>query len=144
MAYSNSDDLIKLLPHRGVMRLIDSVVSVDETTVETRTVINEKRAHLFGNEGNIEAYLGVELIAQSAALPILFNSPEQAHRGVITQVQSFQAYGNVAAKNPVLSTRCTVELLLDGLIASVTGTVLHEQNVVCESVITLSIQGAEG
>jgi len=56
-------------PQRGKMWLIDSIVRVDRNTVETSTQI---RPEFFGNGSKTESYLGVALIAQSVALPLIY------------------------------------------------------------------------
>ena len=143
MARTKNDELLDKLPHRGSMRLLDSVVSVDDREVETETRIDALRASLFGYDGKVESYLGIELIAQSAAMPLIFAAEEgKEHAGMIVQVRSFRSYGDAIAGYPVLRTRCEVELMLDGKVASVKGSVFHEEAKVCDAVLTLAVGGS--
>ncbi len=133
--------LIEQLPHRGQMRLIDSVSHVDAHSAETATQWDARRAGLHSPEAPLSAYFGVELIAQSAALPLIFAASEgTAHQGMIVQVKSFRAYGTMPAGELSLTTRCSVERLLDGKLASVTGQVFCAEVLCCEATITLALR----
>lgn len=124
------------------MGLIDTVVRVDARSVETRSKIDENRAKLFGVKSKVESYIGIELIAQSAAMPLIYNAKEgEGHAGVIAQVRSFRSYSPAIEDYPILTTRCEVELMLDGKVASVKGAVFFGEVPVCEAVLTLAIQG---
>lgn len=143
MAASDYQHLIEKLPHRGKMRLIDSVARVDRGSVETSTQINQERAEFFGNGSEIESYVGVELIAQSAALPLIYRSEKcKDHEGMIVQVRSFRSYQNRIKASAGLATQCEVELMMDERVASVKGRVLRGESLVCEGVITLAMQVA--
>ncbi len=134
------DDLIGKLPHRGAMRLVDRILSVDAGTVETETRVDAARGALFGKEGAVGSYLGIELIAQSAAFPLICGeSEEKEHTGMIVQVRSFEAFRAATAAFPVLRTRCAVELMLDGKVASVKGKVFEGDACLCEAVLTLAV-----
>lgn len=131
--------LIQKLPHRGSMRLLDSVESVTERTATTFTEIDAARATLFCGE----SYVGVELIAQSAALPLILTSePGKEHAGMIVQLRSFSSHFESLPLGSMLKTDCEVELLMDDKIAAVRGTVTWGGNLVCEAAITLAIQSS--
>lgn len=135
--------MIEKLPHEGKMRLIDSIVSVDRSSVVTKTRIDRTRTELFGQGSEIESYVGIELIAQAAALPLIYRSEDRKeHQGMIVQVRSFHAYPSPIDASKVLTTSCEVELLLDERVASVKGQVMNGETVVCEGVITLAMQVA--
>lgn len=58
--------LAELLPHAGDMILIDQVLSFDEEQVHTRVTV--KPGGLFSHDdGNLPAWVGIELMAQSVA-----------------------------------------------------------------------------
>jgi predicted hotdog family 3-hydroxylacyl-ACP dehydratase len=59
-------DIEALIPHRNRMRLIDHVVSVDETRAVTSSTPTESWP-LFG-EGSVDVLVAIELVAQTAAL----------------------------------------------------------------------------
>lgn len=140
MEPTRHDALIEKLPHRGAMLLIDSILRVDKTSVETVTTIDAERAELFGFKGDVGSYLGVELIAQSAAFPLIFESSEgKEHAGMIVQVRSFESYVVLPQPNLVLRTQCEVELVLDGKVASVKGAVFQGERCLCAAVLTLAI-----
>jgi len=143
MTQNDYQYLIEKLPHRGSMRLIDSVIRVDRNSAEAKTRINGLRAELFGRDSEIETYVGVELIAQAAALPLIYRSEDRKeHKGMIVQVRSFRSYPNKIDTAADLTTSCEVELMLDEKVASVKGRVMNEEAVVCEGVITLAMQKA--
>jgi predicted hotdog family 3-hydroxylacyl-ACP dehydratase len=58
--------LADLLPHAGDMILIDEVLSFDEEQINTRLTVTP--GGLFNDEaGNLPAWVGIELMAQSVA-----------------------------------------------------------------------------
>ena len=131
------NDLLAKLPHRDSMRLIDRVIDIDGMAIETLTEMDETRADFFGSE----SYWGIELIAQSGALPLIAASEtDQTHSGVIVQVKSFRSLAPISPEIGTLITRCRVELLLDGAVAVVVGTVSAGAVLICEAEITLAMQ----
>jgi predicted hotdog family 3-hydroxylacyl-ACP dehydratase len=56
----------KLIPHRLPMRLVEDIVTVDEASIETASVVRE--AWPTASHGCVRALVLVELIAQSAAV----------------------------------------------------------------------------
>lgn len=138
------DGLIGKLPHRGAMRWVDSILALDSRSVETETRVDTARAALFGRDGTIESYLGIELVAQSAAFPLIYDDEgDTEHAGMIVQVRSFEAFGYPVEHWPVLRTSCEVELLLDGKVASVRGRVFEAERCLCEAVLTLAVGEAK-
>ncbi|MDQ8186369.1 hypothetical protein [Pelagicoccus sp. SDUM812002] len=136
--------LIEKLPHRGAMRLIDSISALDSRTVETETRVDETRTALFGRDGKVETYLGIELVAQSAAFPLIYDdSGDEEHMGMIVQVRSFESFCSPETAMPVLRTTCEVDLLLDGKVASVRGKVFEGETCLCEAVLTLAVGGSK-
>ncbi len=141
MNKNEDEDLIRRLPHVGRMRLVDSIVRIDKDSAETRTQLNPSRIELFGRENEVETYLGIELIAQSSALPLIYRTGDRKeHQGMIVQVRSFRSYSILIDASAGLTTRCTVELMLDEKVASATGQVLNGESIVCEAVITLAMK----
>lgn len=123
------------------MRLVDSVVSVDECSAITMTCFDAKRDWLKDGRSQLASYIGVELIAQSAALPLLYMSSEgEAHSGMIVQVKIFQSHELLLRPNPTLQTKCNIELALDGTVAIVKGEVLYDGEIYCEGTLLLSVQ----
>lgn len=135
------DSLLAKLPHEGAMLLIDSIVRVESGFVETETRIDAARAALFRFGDGLGSYLGIELIAQSAAFPLMMDDLEKEHKGMIVQVRSFEAMGRASCALPLLRTQCEVELMLDGRVASVRGTVFEKERRLCEAVLTLAVGG---
>ncbi len=58
-------DLGDLVPHRGPMRLLDSVVAHGERSIECVTTI--RADHAFLDDGKVDVVLCVELVAQAVA-----------------------------------------------------------------------------
>lgn len=56
----------ELIPHQGVMRLVDELVQHDEATAEVVARLTPDNAFADG-EGRVPAWVGVELMAQSVA-----------------------------------------------------------------------------
>lgn len=142
MSPSSFKTLIDKLPHRGGMLLIDAIVHIDESSVEALTNIDARRLELFGEGGKLESYVGVELMAQAAALPVIWSCKEEKdHAGVIAQVRSFQSYESKIDCKEALRTSCSIELLMDGKIGSVKGLVRSGETKICEGVLTLAMIG---
>jgi predicted hotdog family 3-hydroxylacyl-ACP dehydratase len=55
-----------LLPHRGVMLLLDSVVSADERSIVAEVTVPEAAWYLDEQDG-LPAWIGIELMAQAIA-----------------------------------------------------------------------------
>jgi predicted hotdog family 3-hydroxylacyl-ACP dehydratase len=55
-----------LLPHRGAMRLLDSVISGDETSIVAEVVVPAAAWYL-DEKGGMPAWIGIELMAQAIA-----------------------------------------------------------------------------
>ena len=70
---AHSQAIIDRLPHREPMRLIQKVqkLSANETVCET--IVNEQIARLFSKDGQVDCLVAIELIAQSAAIPLIGN-----------------------------------------------------------------------
>ncbi|MEE8557725.1 MAG: 3-hydroxyacyl-ACP dehydratase FabZ [Myxococcota bacterium] len=77
--------ILELLPHRPPMLFIDRVLEVtpDETVAEKLVSIGEPvLAGHFPGEPIVPGVLLIEAMAQTAALGVLVNSPEQRGRGM--------------------------------------------------------------
>jgi len=55
-----------LLPHRGAMLLLDSVVSADERSIVANATVREAAWYL-DEQGGMPAWIGIELMAQAVA-----------------------------------------------------------------------------
>lgn len=143
MMPSDFNSLIDRLPHVGAMRLIDSVSELNALSARTVTVFDERRATIRPLDEPVADYLGIELVAQSAALPLICSSREdEVHRGMIVQVKSFQSYGLQLDGVVQLETHCQVESLLDGKMAAVDGQVFSSGELCCEVKLTLALEVA--
>jgi predicted hotdog family 3-hydroxylacyl-ACP dehydratase len=63
---ASQSDIESLIPHRLPMRLVEDILRVDETSIETGSVVREAWPTAEG--GHVRALVLVELIAQSAAV----------------------------------------------------------------------------
>lgn len=134
-------DLVARLPHRGPMCLIDSLIQLDERSVEALTQFTEERLEFLGIESKVDSYWGIELIAQAGVLPLIAGALRgNTHTGVIIQVKSFHSFISEIIEPATLTTRCSSELLLNGSVASVRGSVSLGKTLICEAEITLSMQ----
>lgn len=143
MAKIDYDHLIQFLPHQGPMRLIDSVIRLEGMSVETSTLLDSSRAGMFGNGSGVESCLGIELLAQSAAIPMMASAESGKHGGMIIQVQSFKSHRSLNDVETRLTTKCRVELMMDGTVALVTGEVWADDFPLCEGKILLAVGASE-
>ncbi|MCG6881476.1 MAG: hypothetical protein LJE96_20315 [Deltaproteobacteria bacterium] len=60
------DDVESLIPHRGRMRLVDEIISVDEKTAVTASTVTETWPMVEG--GAVNCIVLVELVAQTAGV----------------------------------------------------------------------------
>jgi predicted hotdog family 3-hydroxylacyl-ACP dehydratase len=60
------DDVESLIPHRGRMRLVDEIISVDEKTAVTASTVTESWPMVEG--GAVNCIVLVELVAQTAGV----------------------------------------------------------------------------
>lgn len=60
------DDVERLIPHRGRMRLVDEIISVDEKTAVTASTVTETWPMVEGGAAN--CIVLVELVAQTAGV----------------------------------------------------------------------------
>jgi predicted hotdog family 3-hydroxylacyl-ACP dehydratase len=133
--------ILEKLPHRGPMRLVDEILSLDGTSVVTNTRMDDKRLKFLGSDLPVGTYWGIELIAQSGALPLIATIGNgKAHAGVIVQVKSFRSFVLEIEEPAILTTRCSAELQLEGTIASIRGSVFAEDVLLCEASLMLAMQ----
>lgn len=62
------DALERLLPHRGAMRLLDSVVSWDDVTIECRASTHRAAGNPLRQDGRLPAVVAIEYAAQAMAV----------------------------------------------------------------------------
>ena len=62
------DDVESLIPHRGRMRLVDEIISVDEKTAVTASTVTESWPMVCG--GAVNCIVLVELVAQTAGISL--------------------------------------------------------------------------
>ena len=62
------DDVERLIPHRGRMRLVDEIISVDEKTAVTASTVTESWPMVEGGAAN--CIVLVELVAQTAGISL--------------------------------------------------------------------------
>ncbi len=67
-------DIAELLPHEGKMVLLDKVIDFDEKSMLVELKV--RNDGLFGNDGSVPAWIGIEYMAQTVA----------AHRGMIDRI----------------------------------------------------------
>ncbi|MCF6202125.1 MAG: 3-hydroxylacyl-ACP dehydratase [Methylococcaceae bacterium] len=58
-------DIEMIMPHAGIMVLLDKVLSYDQQSMVVKTTV--RNDGLFGNEQTIPAWLGIEYMAQTVA-----------------------------------------------------------------------------
>jgi predicted hotdog family 3-hydroxylacyl-ACP dehydratase len=94
----------KLIPHRGSMRLIDCVIAFDEkfATVESVPV---RDAWYADESGNMPAWIGIELMAQTAAAHVALVKRMKGlppRMGILLGTRAYRSdVGAFAAKIPL-------------------------------------------
>jgi len=131
--------LIEHLPQAGRMRLVDEVCRVDEAGVETRTRF-EDRGWLLDAAGVVPPHVGIELVAQSAALLLVRRSgADRPVRGVIARLKDFRASGLSIESGAGVRTVCEVAWHREAGAVSVSGSVCHDGAEWCVASLTLSL-----
>lgn len=66
----NRDELSRLLPHAGAMRLIDGVESWDEATIRCYAQSHRDRTNPLRSHGRLDAVAGLEYAAQAMGVHV--------------------------------------------------------------------------
>ena len=139
---AHSQAIIDRLPHREPMRLIQKVqkLSANETVCET--IVNEQIARLFSKDGQVDCLVAIELIAQSAAIPLIGKqTPDTAPMaGMLIQIKNYSITQRSIPINSTLNTRVTVEVQPDSVFVMANGQVSFNNTVICEGSVTLAVQ----
>lgn len=78
------------LPHRYPMRLIDSILSVNDKVVRCKTIITEKSIFYEQNICGVYSWVGLELMAQTAGVFAYFQSKQSEPQvGLLLSMRKF-------------------------------------------------------
>ena len=84
--------LKKLLPHRGKMKLLDSVIDVNNTSATCQVTINKESLFFNHDINGIYSWVGIEFMAQTTAVFASFqHRAEKAKIGFLISVRKFSA-----------------------------------------------------
>lgn len=136
------DALLERLPHKPPMRLLDKVIEASAARAICATEMDTRKAALFGDaRGGIRACIGIELIAQAAAIAMASAIENGApQRGRLAAIKSFScdrpSFG--------IGERARVEVAVEerapeNPLASVSGLVSQNGIRVCEAILLLAI-----
>jgi predicted hotdog family 3-hydroxylacyl-ACP dehydratase len=93
----------ELLPHRGAMRLLDCVLSADESSIVAAVTVPQAAWYL--EQGGMPAWIGIELMAQAIAAHAGLRGRlkgEPPRRGVLLGCRAYKAQAPHAATGAVL------------------------------------------
>lgn len=136
-----SQSLIERLPHREPMRLIHRIARVDANSATCETIANAAIAQLFAHPDGVDPLIGVELLAQSAAIPLIATQDaDTTMAGMLVQVRNFTTHPIAIAVNSLLKTEVAIETLAESNFVIAKGTVTYDGGTVCQGTITLAVQ----
>lgn len=123
------------------MRLIHRIASVDQQQAACETIADQSIATLFPSNDGVDTCVGVELIAQSAAIPLLLDHEGGAPmQGMLVQIRRFESYQRSVPLGSMLVTKTNLEELAEGAFTMAHGSVFLGEQLICEGTITLAIQ----
>jgi predicted hotdog family 3-hydroxylacyl-ACP dehydratase len=103
----------ELLPHRGAMLLLDSVLSADERCIVAEASVREAAWYL-DERGGMPAWIGIELMAQAIAAHAGLRgrmNGKPPKRGVLLGCRAYRARMSRAAPGTVLKVSAKMTLV---------------------------------
>ncbi|MHB8830245.1 MAG: hypothetical protein ACYC6Q_12070 [Syntrophales bacterium] len=123
-----------LLPHRAPMRLVDSVLEIDENHIRTVSVVKETWPLASGR--GAEMILAVEIVAQSAAA--LYHRRKKCLREpqicFLVGIKSARLHGEILPLHWELTTDVTIVSAI-GNYGIFQGDVKHGAEILCEVIV---------
>jgi predicted hotdog family 3-hydroxylacyl-ACP dehydratase len=111
------EDIEDLIPHRERLKLIDTIISVDQDHAATRTTVKENWPLLSGD--GVSAILLIELAAQTAGVCIGWNKkvktsgPQGEARGWLVGIKKAHFYIDKIPVGTCISIRSNYHLIVD-------------------------------
>ena len=113
----NIKEIENLIPHRGRMKLIDTIVTVDQKQAVTRATVKENWPLLSGNA--VSAIVLVELAAQTAGVCIGWNEkmktdgPRTKAEGWLVGIKKARFYVDMISLDTCITIRSENHLTVD-------------------------------
>lgn len=114
------EDIEDLIPHRKRLKLIDTIISVDQDHAATRTTVKENWPLLSGD--GVSAILLIELAAQTAGVCIGWNEkmktsgPQGEAKGWLVGIKNANFYIDKILLGTCLTIRSDNHLIVDNYI----------------------------
>ena len=113
----NTKEIENLIPHRGRMKLIDTIVTVDQKQAVTRATVKVGWPLLSGNA--VSAIVLVELAAQTAGVCIGWNEkmktdgPETKAAGWLVGIKKARFYVDMISLDACITIRSEIRLAVE-------------------------------
>lgn len=139
-----SQALIDSLPHQPPMRLIHTVIAVTANTATCETEVDDSIKALFlAANDQVDSCVGVELMAQSSAIPLIHQQDEgQEMQGMLVQVKTFEVLQSSVPVGSKLITKIELEDLENSSFVIAHGETFLGDTLICKGSITLAVQSA--
>ena len=134
------EDIESLIPHRERLKLIDTIISVDEEHAVTRAKVKESWPLLSGDAVN--AIVLIELAAQTAGVCIGWNEkmktsgPKAEARGWLVGIKKAHFYIDKIPLNTCITTRSENRLVVENY-NEITATIRIRQTLVGEIILQI-------
>ena len=135
--------VLEALGGESVDDLVEVNIALHLGTLLSVLVFYRKEiARLFSKDGQVDCLVAIELIAQSAAIPLIGKqTPDTAPMaGMLIQIKNYSITQRSIPINSTLSTRVTVEVQPDSVFVMANGQVSFNNTVICEGSVTLAVQ----
>ena len=94
--------LAKLIPHRGVMCLLDAILEWDEHRILCESACNADRLSALAVDGRVSPLIGIELAAQAIAAHAALLSGDSSRNGFLARVRDCAVRCDRLDKLPLL------------------------------------------
>ena len=131
-------DITTLVPHASPMLLIDRIVGACQNTL--RSEIKISKNSLFCHHGNVDAWIGIEYMAQTVAahagfLAYLKNEPVRI--GFLLGTRHYQSHVNAFSVGTTLEIQVERQYLSDEGLGSYQCRILENEQEVAHAILTV-------
>ena len=135
-----AEDLIYRLPHKPPMRFVSETLEADASGATCKCIVNDDLCRLFGDGDTLDTYSGIEILAQTSAIALAFDSSDQKpHAGMLMQVGKFESFISRVPKNSILIATTKIEKGLDGRVIIAKGSISLKDKTVCQAKLSIAI-----
>lgn len=138
---TRSERMIQRLPHRPPLRMISEVLEVERCRAVCVAEVDASLCSLWGDGRNAFAYVGVELLAQTAAIAIGCVDEEAGPQsGMLVQVRRLALLRQELPLGSKVRCEVAVDLGLEGRFAVARGECFLGDEKIVEAQLSLAIE----